>query len=126
MVIHNNFQDFVLFLYVHMALADNYLHSAEEEVILGKMKKLFPAEADLKKKFDEAFIHYQSLDHKTTMDIIKATFKHFDQVKFTQKYKVYTDMYDVVNADGKVEESEKLALDALKEIIDLNAEAKKA
>jgi uncharacterized tellurite resistance protein B-like protein len=58
------------------------------------------------------------------MDIIRDTFKQFDHVKFAQKYKVYTDMYDVINADGKVEESEKNALDLLKEIIDLNAEVK--
>jgi hypothetical protein len=30
----------------------------------------------------------------------------------------------VINADGKVEESEKIVLEALKEIIDINAEVK--
>ena len=124
MVIHTNFQDFVLFLYIHMALADNYLHPSEEEVILGKMTKLFPTESNHKEKFDAALKSYNILDHAKAMEIIHDTFKHFDQVKFTQKYKVYTDMYDVVNADGKVEESEKIALDALKEIINMNAEKK--
>lgn len=124
MVIHNNFQDFVLFLYIHMALADNYLHPAEEEVILGKMSKLFPIEANPKLKFDAALLHYKTLPHSEAMDIIRATFKQFDHIKFAQKYKVYTDMYDVINADGKVEEAEKIALDALKEIIDLNSEVK--
>ncbi len=124
MVIHNNFQDFVLFLYIHMALADNYLHPAEEEVILGKMAKLFPTETNPKQKFDAALLNYKTLLHNEVMDIIRGTFKQFDHVKFAQKYKVYTDMYDVINADGKVEESEKNALDLLKEIIDLNAEVK--
>ncbi len=124
MVIHNNFQDFVLFLYIHMALADNYLHPSEEEVILSKMTKLFPTESNHKEKFDAALKSYKTLDHAKAMGIIHDTFKHFNQVKFTQKYKVYTDMYDVVNADGKVEESEKIALDALKEIINMNAEKK--
>jgi uncharacterized tellurite resistance protein B-like protein len=59
-----------------------------------------------------------------TMDVIRETFKHFDKVTFAQKYKVFTDMYDIVNADGKVEESEKHTLDGLKEIIDLNAQIK--
>jgi uncharacterized tellurite resistance protein B-like protein len=59
------------------------------------------------------------------MEVIRATFKHFDQIKFTQKYKVYTDLYDIVNADGKVEESEMVALEILKEIIDMNSDANK-
>lgn len=124
MVVHTNFQDFVLFLYIHMALADNFLHPSEEEVILTKMAKLFPTEANPKKKFDEAVVYYETLSAEQAMDIIQSTFKHFDQVKFAQKYKVYTDMYDVVNADGKIEEAEKIALDALKKVIDLNSESK--
>jgi uncharacterized tellurite resistance protein B-like protein len=126
MVIHNNFQDFVLFLYIHMALADHYLHPAEESVILEKMGKIFPTEENPKKKFDDAVKHYESLSHEQAMKIIRDTFKHFDHVKFAQKYKVYTDMYDVINADGKVEEAEKIALEALKDVINLNAEAKHA
>lgn len=125
MVIHSNFPDFVLFLYVHMAFADESMHGSEEEVILAKMTKLYPGEADLKKKFDEAAAAYKKLDRQSVMEIIKDTFKHFDQVKFAQKYKIYTDMYDIVNADGKIEESEKHALENLKAIIDLNAESKK-
>ncbi len=125
MVIHSNFSDFVLFLYVHMAFADESMHGSEEDVILAKMAKIFPGESDLKKKFNDAAVAYKQLDREVVMEIIKDTFKHFDQVKFAQKYKIYTDMYDIVNADGKIEESEKHALQNLKDIIDLNAEARK-
>lgn len=126
MILHSNFQDFVLFLYIHMALADHYLHPSEEEVILNKMGKLFPTEGNPKKKFDEEVARYKSFDQATAMTIIHESFKHFSHIKFAHKYKVYTDMYDVINADGKVEEAEKVALDALKEIINMNAEAKQA
>lgn len=126
MVIHSNFPDFVLFLYVHMAFADESMHGSEEDVILSKMGKLYPHEIDLKKKFEDAAVAYKKLDRETVMGIIKDTFQHFDQVKFAQKYKIYTDMYDIVNADGKIEESEKHALENLKAIIDLNADSKKA
>ena len=122
MVLHKHFHDFVLFLYVHIALADQFLHPSEEQVILGKMSKLFPSENDLKKKFDLAVAEYRALDPAMVTSVIQDSFRFFDQVKFSQKYKVYTEMYDVVNADGKVEESEKIALDALKDIINLNAE----
>ena len=126
MVIHNNFQDFVLFLYIHMGHADGFLHPTEEEVILHKMSKIFPSEGNTKKKLEDAIVQYRKLDQGKVMEIIKATFKHFDQVKFAAKYKVYTDMYDIVNADGKIEESETLALETLKEIINMNSEAKQA
>jgi uncharacterized tellurite resistance protein B-like protein len=124
MVLHDNFQDFVLFLYVHIALADTFQRASEEDVILSKMGALFPTEKDLKKKLEDTVVHYKSLVPEQISEIIRDTFKHFDQVKFAEKYKVYTDLYDVINADGKVDEAEKMALDALKEIINMNVEAK--
>ncbi len=126
MVIHKQFQDFVLFLYVHMALADHFLHPSEEQVILDKMSKLFPAEGNPKKKYDQAVAEYRALEPALAMAVIRESFSFFNKVTFSQKYKVYTDMYDVVNADGKVEESEKIALDALKQIIDINSEMRHA
>jgi len=126
MVLHNQFQDFILFLYVHMAVSDGNIHFSEEQVILGKMTKLFPDETDPKNKFEMAVKEYRSLDPAMTMNVIRESFMFFDKVTFAQKYKVYADMYDIVNADGKVEESEKHALDGLKEIIDLNAEIRNA
>ena len=126
MVLHTQFQDFILFLYIHMAVSDGSLHSSEEQVILNKMTKLFPNESDLKTKLHLALTEYLALDPVMTMDVIRESFKHFDKVTFAQKYKVYADMYDIVNADGKVEESEKHALDGLKEIIDMNAQMRQA
>lgn len=126
MVLHRQFQDFILFLYIHMALADGSIHSSEEQVILGKMTKLFPGETDFKAKLDGAIREYRALDSTMAMNVIRESFKFFDQVTFAQKYKVYADMYDIVNADGKVEESEKHALDGLKQIIDINAEIRHA
>jgi len=122
MVLHSQFQDFILFLYVHMSLADGSIHSSEEQVILAKMTKLFPDESDLKKKLQLAIVEYRSLDPVMAMNLIRESFRFFDKITFAQKYKVYADMYDIVNADGKVEESEKHALDSLKEIIDMDAE----
>ncbi len=126
MILHKYFNDFVLFLYVHMAISDGSIHSSEEHVILSKMKKLFPDENNYREKFAKAVTEYRALDHAIILDVIRASFKFFDKVSFSQKYKVYADMYDIVNADGKVEESEKRALDNLKEIIDMNSTSKMA
>ena len=122
MISFNSFNAFVLFLYVHMAHADGEFHSLEKGVVLNKMIKIFPREGDHERKFDDAVSQYRSIDHSQITAIIRDTFKHFDQVKFQQKYKVYTDMYDIINADGKIDESETKALDELKQIIDIGAQ----
>jgi uncharacterized tellurite resistance protein B-like protein len=124
MVIHKTFADFVLFLYIHMAYADGFFHHTEKELILEKMSKLFPSETDLRTKLERAEKDYLHLNSEKVSSIIYDSFKHFNQIKFAQKYKVYTDMFDIVHADGKVDESETVALDALKKIIDLSAEAR--
>jgi uncharacterized tellurite resistance protein B-like protein len=105
-----------------MANSDGESHDLEKGVIIEKMTKLFPPESNLEKLFDDAVKQYRSIDKSNVTEIIRATFKHFDQVKFTQKYKVYTDMYDIINADGKVHESETKALKELKQIIDIGTE----
>ena len=122
MVLHKQFQDFVLFLYAHMALCDGSMHENEELVILDKMSKIFPGEPDPKKRLTAAVAEYKSIDPALVNTVIRDSFKFFDQVKFAQKYKIYTDMYDVVNADGRVEESERKALNSLRDIIDMNAD----
>jgi len=122
MVLHKQFQDLVLFLYVHMALCDGSMHENEEIVILDKMTKLFPSEGDPKKKLNAAVAEYKTVESALVNTVIRDSFKFFDHVKFAQKYKIYSDMYDIVNADGRVEESERTALNALKNIIDMDAE----
>jgi len=121
MKVHESFGDFVLFLYIHMALADGTLHPTEEMVILDKLTKLFPQEGNPKKKFDTAVAAYKNFDKSTMDEFIHHSFKHFNTVKFAQRYKVYTDMYDIIHADGKVDDSETVAVNALKKIIDLGA-----
>lgn len=123
MVIHKTFADFVLFLYVHMAHADGEYHSTEERTILEKIPKLFPNEGDPKTKLHETVKQYRSVKAHELKALIHDTFFHFDSVKFSQKYKVYTDMYDIIHADGKVHEAEERALRELKEIIDTGSEA---
>ena len=124
MVIHKNFADFVLFLFLHMAYADGEFHPTEKEVILDKMRKLFSGESNPLKKMETAEKEYLGLDRTKVSEIILDTFKHFKGVKFAAKYHVYTDMYDIVLADGKVDDKEAYVLEELKKIIDLSAEAK--
>ena len=77
----------------------------------------------LKIRFDEAHQEYLAIDPKSVMPIVRETFKQYNQVKSNQMYKIYMDLFDIVNADGKIDESERIALDALKEIIDTHSAA---
>ncbi len=126
MVIHKSFADFVLFLYVHMAHADGEFHPSEKKVILEKIPKLFPGETEPAKKLEAATREYETVAPDQIPQIIRSTFKHFSEVKFNQKYKVYTDMYDIIHADGKVDESETYVLNELKDIIEMGSMRSKA
>ncbi|MBX2893838.1 MAG: TerB family tellurite resistance protein [Cyclobacteriaceae bacterium] len=119
MVIHKTFSDFVLYLYIHIAYADGELHAEEERVVLEKMNRHFPIEGDHKVRYDQRVKEYNEIDKNLHHEIIKASFLHFDHIKFSQRYKIYADMYDIIHADGKVEESETKAVNELKEVIDL-------
>ena len=124
MVIHSNFADFVLFLYVHMSHVDNDYDPTEIKIIKEKMNRIYPKETDMEKKLYNTIREYNAFDKSKINELMKDTFQHFKSVKFSQKYKIYTDMYDIINADGKVDESEAKALETLKEIIEFGTEAK--
>lgn len=121
MVIHKSFADFVLFLYVHMAHSDRDFHQSELHTIRKKMGKLYPYDDKLEEKLQSALKEYQTFDKAKLKILFRDTFSHFPHIKFAQKYKVYADMYDIVHADGKIEETEAKALQELKEIIDISA-----
>ncbi|HEY5824529.1 MAG TPA: hypothetical protein VIT44_09195, partial [Cyclobacteriaceae bacterium] len=78
------------------------------------------------KKLETAVAEYGTISQEQIPLIIRATFKQFGEVKFNQKYKVYTDMYDIIHADGKVDESETYVLNELKEIIEMGSIRNKA
>lgn len=123
MVIHNSFADFALFLYVHMGHADGDFHESELNLVREKMTKLYPPqEIDLDLKLKEAIDQYNSFKKSDLSTLFHDTFEHFPNVKFAQKYKVYTDLYDIVRADGKVVAAETKALKELKDIIDISSE----
>lgn len=114
MVIHSSFADFVLFLYVHMSHADNQYDPSELAAIKIKMTKLFPAGTDFERKLYLAIREYNSFDKSKLNELWKESFQHFGEA---QQNNVYTDMYEIVRADGRIDQSEAKALDTLKQII---------
>jgi len=115
---YTSFKDFILFLYVHMAFADDHFDKTEEEVILAKMARLYPKEKDQTIKYEAFKKDYKTLDPNDVDQLIKNNFDQFSHVSFSDKYRVYREMYDIINADGVIDESETEAMDKLKKIID--------
>lgn len=101
-----------------MAYADDHFDHTEEEVILKKMARLFPKDGNHTIKYEQFKQDYKSLKSDEIDLLIKNNFDNFSHVSFSDKYRVYREMYDIINADGVIDESETEAMDKLKEIID--------
>ncbi len=122
MIIHNSFSDFVLFLYVHMAMVDGSVHDAEQVVILRKMDNLYSSEKNKKFVLAQALEEYRTLNQDSISMIIKESFDHFEEAR-QNKQKIYIDMFDIINSDGVVDEKEVKALALLNDIIHLTTVA---
>ena len=116
MVIHNSFPDFVLFLYVHMALTDGDIHEIEENVILRKLNSLYPPHTDRSLVLNKALADYRQTDPTIIQSIIKDSLSHFEEVKRNAD-KILNDMFDIINADGHVDEFELETLNSLRNMI---------
>jgi hypothetical protein len=116
MIIHESFEDFLLFLYVHISRADSLYDPKEMDVIQEKMKGLYPSKVDFDKKLYLTLREYKTFDKERLPELFKTTLKHFQADK--NKEKILADLHDIVSADGKVQASETNALDVLKKTID--------
>jgi len=122
MVIHATFPDFILFLYVHMSRADDSYDPAELSAIKGKMGALFSEDTDLERKLYSTIREYNSFDKSKLISLFEDTVNHFSETT-PEKARILKDLSEIIQADGKIDESEKNALDALKRIIDHHVEA---
>jgi hypothetical protein len=117
MVIHKTFEDFLLFLYVHISRADSLYDPKEMDVIQEKMNGLYPSKIDFDKKLYITLREYKDFDKSKLQELFKDTLKQFRTSK--DKEKILADLADIVSADGKVQTAETNALAALKQTIDL-------
>ena len=122
MVIHSNFKAFILFLYVHMSQADETYDPNEMAIIKLKIAGLFDRNADIEKKLYIAIREYNSFEKEKLNQLFKDSFEHFGDDQGMSKNNFYNDLNEIMLADGQILHSETKALDALKKIIELNAE----
>lgn len=117
MVIHATLQDFILFLYVHMSRADDSYDPSEMAAIKVKMNTLFANGTDLEKKLYLTIRDYNSFDKSKLNELFSDSIQHFSKDS-TVDNRLFSDLREIVQADGKVDQSETNALDALKRMIE--------
>jgi len=122
MVIHDTFEDFVLFLCIHMSHADNSYDPAELSAIKSKMKGWFPDEKDIEKKLYTAIREYNDFDKTKLREVFEGSFKHFSASDNARLGMVINDLSEIVKADGKVDQDEERMLRAFQRLVDLSAE----
>ena len=120
MVIHSTFKDFILSLFVHMSRADENYDPYEMATIKKKISGMFEKDADIEQKLYASIRQYNSFDRSKLGELFRDSFKHFGEDQSIQGNSFYNDLTEIMQADGKVVDAEKLALQALKEIVELN------
>ncbi|MDH5598068.1 MAG: hypothetical protein OEY34_03025 [Cyclobacteriaceae bacterium] len=115
----DTFDEFALYIYIYIANADGFIHIKEKESILAKLKKQYPTESDYEglKRFKHMNKVYE--DNIEDQDqTIKLNVEKFPNIRFTDKNKIFSDVYDIINSDGIVDDRETEALNKLKKIIE--------
>ncbi len=121
MVIHNSFEDFILFIYIHMSHADNSYDPAELSAIKSKMSGLFPGEKDMEKKLYTAIREYNDFDKTKLREVFEGSFKYFSKQENERLVKAINDLSEIIKADGKVDQDEERMLRAFKQLVDMSA-----
>jgi hypothetical protein len=105
-----------------MSRADENYDPNEMATIKKKIEGLLDKGADIEKKLYTAIREYNSFDKAKLPALFHASFKHFSADKSVVKNTFYNDLTEIIQADGKVDDTETNALEALKKIIELNSE----
>lgn len=117
MIIHKTLSDFILFLYVHASHSDSNYDPTEMAVIKKKMTSIFPAGTDMERKLYGTIREYNTFDKMKLDDLFNASIKHFKSEGGVKDNTIFTDMEDIVRADGKVNSSEAKALEVIAKLI---------
>ncbi|MEJ7645597.1 MAG: hypothetical protein WKF87_13475 [Chryseolinea sp.] len=122
MTTHETLPDFILFLYVHMSQVDNNYDPLELGTIKRKMGKLFPADTDFERKLYSTIRAYNNFEKSGLNDFFERSLKHFgSQQDITG---IYSDLYEIIQADGKLVQAETSSLEMLMKIIEQHSEVK--
>jgi uncharacterized tellurite resistance protein B-like protein len=112
----STFNEFAAFLFLHVARTDGSFHDTESHQVKQKIARLFP-EQDAQEMIRKTLEHYQQVKQEEIAHFIRESFAQFRNESFASKYNMFTDLYDIVNSDGKIEEAETAVLNQIRDLI---------
>ncbi len=107
-------EGFTLFLLLHMGRVDGSLHPNERDTILEKMKELFPENSSYEQTLTVMELQYSQLKYGGAEAILKEGFRKFSQIDPLKRKEIYTALFDIINANGRVNEEETQTLQIFK------------
>lgn len=113
----HEFTAFSIFLYFYMAFADEVLDETEAEMIRKKIKVKMGAEAPHDDIYTQVEKIYKEIPSDLLDKVIKLNFEKYKEQSQKFKYTLFTDLYDIMIADGVVHHKENENLDKLKKIV---------
>ena len=102
----NSLEDFVRFIFLHMACVDGSLHPNERETIIEKMTELFPDQPLHNEKLSEAEAAYKKAGFSAAEELITEHWHKYSSVDEGIKQKLYANLFDIINSDARVNEEE--------------------
>ena len=107
-------EDFTLFLFLHMARADGSVHPNEKETIHEKMNEIFPGNHD----YQPAWNKLESLHEKSgpagAEELLKSNWLRFSSMDESMKQRIFTALFDILNANGRVDPGETQTLKSIR------------
>ena len=108
-----NIESFALFLFLHMARVDGSLHPNERDTILEKMTELFTG-SSFNEKLTEMELYCSQLKNGVSEIILKEGLQKFSNIDPVKRREIYAVLFDIINANGRVNEEETQTLQVLK------------
>ena len=115
--VFRKFTHFTAFLYFYMAFSDDFLDEKEAEMIVKKMQAQAVEGEDVAALYEEVMATYKATPPDALDELIQTNFEYFKHESQEYKYGLFTDLYDVMIADGVVHYKENESLDKLKNLV---------
>jgi uncharacterized tellurite resistance protein B-like protein len=107
-------EGFTLFLLLHMGRVDGSLHPNERDTIVEKMNELFPAEPFDESALEEMEQQYAQLKYGAADSLLQEGMKRFSGEDPIKRKEIYAALFDIINANGRVNQEEKQTLQIFK------------
>ena len=114
MVNIDSLEDFSLLLLAQMAIVDGSIHPVEKEAIIARIKEIFPQITATEERLEATAEQVKKLGKDVCEVLIEDNLDKLNTLSKEQKELLYILLFDVLNADGRVNEEETRTLRQLK------------